>query len=107
VVASRQDRLALIGRERGLDAAEAARYVETTDIERSLFLKSHFHRDLTDPLGYDLILNASRFSMEECAELVVEGLQRLQARHAPPKHGHGRTEGAGLGKPLEHPAVVA
>ncbi|QEH32843.1 cytidylate kinase [Aquisphaera giovannonii] len=88
VVASRADRIALIRRERGLDDAGAARYVDATDQERARFLRSHFRKDLADALGYDLILNASRFSVEECAEMVIEGLQRMQARHASPKRGH-------------------
>ena len=67
VVASREDRIATIGRERGLGPAEATRYVESTDRERSRFIRDHFGKDLTDPLLYDLILNASRFSVEECA----------------------------------------
>ena len=65
VVASRQDRIALIGRESGLNPTEADRYVESTDLERIRFIKQHFRKDLTDPLLYDLVLNASRFSVEE------------------------------------------
>jgi cytidylate kinase len=85
LVASRQDRIALIGRERGLNPTEAARYVDSTDRERRRFIKDHFGKDLTDPLLYDLILNTSRFSVEECAEMIIEALQRLQARKAPVK----------------------
>jgi len=85
VVASRQDRIALISRERGLDTTEAARYMESTDRERSRFIKQHFRNDLTDFLLYDLVLNASRLSVEECAGLVIEALLRLQARRAPVK----------------------
>jgi cytidylate kinase len=89
LVASRQDRIALIGRERGLNPTEAARYVDSTDRERSRLIRDHFGKDLTDPLLYDLILNTSCFSVEECAEMIIEALQRLQARKAPVKQGQG------------------
>jgi len=87
VVASHEDRVALIGRERGLNPTEAARYVESTDRERSRFIRQHFHKDLTDPLLYDLVLNASRLSVEECAGIIIETLLRLQACTAPVKQG--------------------
>ncbi|WP_165219161.1 AAA family ATPase [Aquisphaera insulae] len=88
VVAPRASRVALIARERGCDQEQAARFVDSTDLERSKFLKGHFHQDLTDPLGYDLILNSSRFSVEESSEMVIEGLRRMQARHATRESAH-------------------
>ena len=87
LLASRPDRIALLVREHGLDPTEAARYVETTDGERMRFLKGHFHKDPTDPQLYDLVLNASRFSVEECAAIIIEALHRLQARNAAVKRG--------------------
>lgn len=82
VVASRADRIALIGRERGLKPTEAASYMDSTDRERSRFIRQHFRKDLADPLLYDLVLNASRLSVEESTALVIEALLRLQARDA-------------------------
>jgi cytidylate kinase len=58
---------------------EAARQVEKTDRERIRFVKDHFHKEATDPRQYDLVLNSSRYSVGECADLIVEGLRRLQA----------------------------
>jgi len=87
VVASREDRVALIVRERGLPPAEASRFVESTDRERSRFIAQHFRKDLTDNLLYDLVLNASRLSVEECAGIVIEALLRLQAREVQVKQG--------------------
>jgi cytidylate kinase len=82
IVASRDDRVAFIARERDLSASNAARFIDTTDHDRSKFIKDHFHKDPADPLNYDLILNRSRFSTDEAAELVIEALQRMQARKA-------------------------
>jgi cytidylate kinase len=80
IVASREDRIAFIARERQLTRAEAARFVDTKDRDRLKFIKDHFHKDPADPLTYDLIVNRSRFSVDETAELVIEALQRMQAR---------------------------
>ena len=80
LVARREDRIALMRQERGLLPEEAARYVDTTEQERIRFVKDYFHKDPTEPQNYDVMLNASRFTVAECAEVIVEALHRLQAR---------------------------
>jgi cytidylate kinase len=80
IVASRDDRIAFMASERGLSRIEAARYVDAHDRDRIKFIKDHFHKDFADPLNFDLILNRSRFSVDETAELVIDALQRMQAR---------------------------
>ena len=72
-MASRDDRIAFIARERNVSPVDAARFVDTKDRERNKFIKDHFHKDPADPLNYDLILNRSRFSVEETADLVIAG----------------------------------
>src|SRR5262249_31954605 len=62
-------------RERlGLSLEEAQKWVRTTDQERHNFVREHFHRDPNDSRHYDLVLNSSRFSVAECAELIIEAL---------------------------------
>ncbi len=80
IIAARDDRVAYLVQERKITPAEAARFVDTRDRDRQKFIKDHFHKDPADPLNYDLILNRSRFSVDETAELVIESLQRMQAR---------------------------
>jgi len=80
IVASRDDRIAFIARERKLSPVEAAHFVDTRDRVRQEFIKDYFHKDRADPQNYDLILNRSRFSVDETADLVVDALQRMQAR---------------------------
>jgi len=80
IVATRDDRIAFIARERKLSPLEAARFVDTKDRDRQKFIKDHFHKDFADPQNYDIILNRSRFSVDETADLVIEALQRMQAR---------------------------
>lgn len=80
IVAAHDDRVAFIAQDRNLSRPEAARFVDTKDKDRARFIKDHFHKDPADPQSYDLILNRSRFSVDETAEMVLEALQRMQAR---------------------------
>ncbi len=82
LIAPTAERVALAMRQRGLSKREAKKWVETTDRERTAFIKEHFLKDPTDPQHYDLLLNVSRWSVMECADLIVEGLGRLTNRAA-------------------------
>jgi cytidylate kinase len=71
-------RVEAVAREHGISADEAARRVESTDRERRRFVRDHFQMDAEDPRNYDLILNAARFNVDECADLVIAGLELLR-----------------------------
>jgi cytidylate kinase len=75
-----EDRIAVMMKELDVNAAQAGKHIESTDLERTRFVREHFHKDPTDPLQYDLVLNSSRFSNEECASVIVQALQQLQQR---------------------------
>jgi hypothetical protein len=77
------ERATALGDKLGLSAAEAARRVRTVDRERRDFVRDHFLKDPTDPSNYDLVLNATRFSVRETAELIFESLRRLQLHGVP------------------------
>jgi cytidylate kinase len=78
-----EDRIAATSQRLAISRAEAARIVAQTDRERSTFIKDHFHKDPTDPGNYDLLINFTRWSVAECADLIVAALHRLQARGRP------------------------
>lgn len=80
LVGPREERIARIERRFGISHDEAARWVHKTDQDRVLFVRDHFHKDPTDPSAYDLVLNSMRFSVPECAELILDALRRLQVR---------------------------
>jgi cytidylate kinase len=82
LVAPVEWRIVAMSKKLGVSKEEAARQVETIDRERVRFVKDHFRKEATDPRQYDLVLNSSRYSVGECADLIVEGLRRLQA-HTP------------------------
>jgi cytidylate kinase len=75
-----EDRVQAVCQRFGIPHEEAKRWVEKTDGERIRFVKDHFQKDAADPRQYDLVLNSSRFSVPECADLIIEALHRLQAR---------------------------
>ena len=82
LVAPMEWRLRAMSQKLGVSREEAACQVERIDRERVDFVRDHFHKEATDPRQYDLVLNSSRFTVGECADLIVEALHRLQA-HTP------------------------
>jgi cytidylate kinase len=80
LVATLEDRITAIMKELGVSRQEAARYIESTERERVRFVQEHFHKDPTDLLQYDLVLNSSRFADSECADIIVLALRQLQRR---------------------------
>jgi cytidylate kinase len=73
-----EDRVKAICQRFGIAPEEAKKWVERTDGQRVRFVKEHFQKDPTDPHGYDLVLNSSRWSVPECADIIIEVLRRLQ-----------------------------
>lgn len=72
-------RVAVISRKLGVGAEEAANQVATIDRQRVQFVRELINKDTTDPCLYDLVLNTERFSIEQCVDLIVEALHRLQS----------------------------
>ncbi len=80
LIAPLKDRIDVCSRNLGIPRPEAAKQVDSTDHERIRFNRDYFLKDATDPHNYDIILNTARFSVTECADLIVEALHRMQAR---------------------------
>jgi cytidylate kinase len=79
LVAPVEWRIAAMSEKLGVSKKDAARQMETIDHDRVCFVWDHFKKDPTDPRQYDLVLNSSRFSVNQCGDLIVEALHRLQA----------------------------
>jgi cytidylate kinase len=75
-------RVAALQERFDVSAAEARRWLEETDRRRDRFVRDYFHQGPSDPARYDLILNSSRLSEDDCADLIVAALRRLEARMA-------------------------
>jgi cytidylate kinase len=88
VVAPRHDRIANLALELSLSKEAAAGRLDDIDRHREAFIRNHFGKEPRDAANFDLILNSSRFSRAECAELIIEALHRREvhaAAQAPPK----------------------
>lgn len=80
LVASRDHRIEAVQHGQKISHEQAAEWVDKTDRERRQFVVEHFGMDPADPMLYDLILNVSRWSSGECADIILDVLHRLEAR---------------------------
>ena len=62
--------------------AAALRKVEKLQRDRKRFVTEHFHADPTDPENYDLVLNVSRLSIDDCTQQIIDALHAEQASRA-------------------------
>lgn len=80
VIAPRPFRVAAVQQEQGVSPADAERWVDRTDQERTRFVRAYFNRDVNEQQGYDLIINSGRYPLEDCAALVAEAARLMEAR---------------------------
>jgi cytidylate kinase len=80
VIAPRAFRIAQVQKSQGMSASAAERWVDVTDRDRLRFAERYFGVNAADPLRYDLILNSSRLSIDECAALIEKAASQLEAR---------------------------
>lgn len=61
-----------------LDVAEkeARRRMERMDSERDTFIRRLFNEDIDDPLVYDMVINRTGLTDEDCAALIVEAYRK-------------------------------
>ncbi len=74
-VGPRAMRIETMSRLRSLSYADAEKLVHETDAERAGFIQHHFHRDVDDPLGYDLTLNTASIGIESAVALIERALR--------------------------------
>lgn len=55
----------------GLTSQQARRQERENDGARAAWVRRLYGRDVTDPSLYDLVINATRFGVEECVALIV------------------------------------
>jgi cytidylate kinase len=96
VVAPIEYRIEAVRREHAISVKAATKQVETKDRERNRFVTRHFQIDPINPASYDLVLNAARFSTGECADLIVDALNRLRAHSGSSRTPHTLAETAAV-----------
>jgi cytidylate kinase len=80
LVGAKEDRIGTIQRRMHLLPDQAAKWVDDTDRERAAFVKDHFFKDPADSSLYDLVLNTSRWTAGDCADLIIDALKKLEMR---------------------------
>jgi cytidylate kinase len=87
LVAPRDVRVRRFVEAQGIGVQEAEALVDRTDVGRQRFVRSHFGREIGDPLSYDLVINTGRISPGTAATLVIEGLRHQMriAQNLPPE----------------------
>lgn len=70
LVAPLEARVARLRARCGWDASVAAAKARKMDEERRRYVQRYFHRDVLDPLLYDVQINTGRTSLEEAAAIV-------------------------------------
>jgi cytidylate kinase len=80
LVGSMEARTERVGRLRHLDAKSAAAFIKRSDQGRARYLQRYFHRDIEDPLLYDMVINTDRMALDLAAGLIGESVfARAQA----------------------------
>jgi cytidylate kinase len=72
IIAPKSQRVEYVSQRRNLEQAAATRLVDELDAARAEFCRRHFHRDVRDPLEYDLVINTARLSVEAAAKLIAD-----------------------------------
>ena len=70
IVAPMATRVARLSARYGWDAATAATRAQRMDEDRRRYLQRYFHRDVRDPLLYDVQINTGRTTIDEAASLI-------------------------------------
>ncbi len=82
VIASEKYRVRRVMEKFQLSESQARQYIATLDRGRKEFVARFFHRDVTDPHWYDLVINTEFLGLEAAADLVVTAWRQFEARRA-------------------------
>ena len=64
----------------GMERKEAEEWINKTNIYRGIYYRYHTGQKWRDAENYDLILNTSRFSYDECVEIIKMYIKFIQER---------------------------
>jgi cytidylate kinase len=75
VIAPSSFRAKKVAAEFDLQVKEAERRILNTESNRRAFIRKYFHKEIFDPIHYDLVLNTATISLEEAVEAVCRIVQ--------------------------------
>jgi cytidylate kinase len=79
LIGERADRIKRVQQIRQLGDRDAADWLDRTQHERLEFIRQNFGADPADPHRYDVLLNTSRLSVADCADIIVHAFGHLEA----------------------------
>lgn len=82
-VASMDFRMDQVQQRQGMDTERARQYIKDLDRVRNRRLRSLFNVDWLDPLGYDLVINTTRISVDTAAELIAAMTKKPEFQPSP------------------------
>ena len=65
----------------GVSLREAEKRIKNRAAKRRAFVREHFHKDIEDPMAYDLIVNTGRLDIESAAEMIIGTIIGSQVNH--------------------------
>lgn len=71
IVAPLEQRIERVMIDQQLNRREASRSVSKRDTEQRQFTKHHYRSDISDPVGYDLIINTEKIAFDDAAETII------------------------------------
>jgi cytidylate kinase len=74
LVGSVERRTARVQEVYRLDPPAAAEFLKVQDKGRARYLKEHYHKDIDDPMLYDLVINTDRSGYDEAARLIGDAV---------------------------------
>jgi cytidylate kinase len=79
LIAPLDARIEHVIKDRGLDKKQAKAEIQKTDNQRKEYIRSHFHKDLTDPHNFDLLINCARVTPEDASEIIATAVRTWQS----------------------------
>jgi len=70
VTAPMEKRVENIAEAFGVSAAKAKKRIKGREEKRTAFIKKSFHKDVRNPLHYDMVLNTEFMSIGDCTEMI-------------------------------------
>lgn len=80
VIAPRHVRVGRVAADEKISERDAERQVDDDDAVKRAFIRQVYHRDIDDPLGYDLMLNSGEFDLAAATEVVLTATRRKLER---------------------------
>jgi len=81
VIAPLETRVKNVAFAFGVSLEDAKKRIKNRTAKRRAFVKENFHKDIEDPLHYDLIINTSRLDTESTVDAIVGTIIGAQFNH--------------------------